>query len=92
MEVVSTISCNGNIVINVGPTKDGTIDTIFAERLAQLGSWLRVNSEAVYESKPWKHQNDSSKRDAWYTSNNGFVYIFILDSIGPKKTNFNLRS
>lgn len=36
-ELVTTVSCNGNILINVGPTKHGTIEPIFVERLTQMG-------------------------------------------------------
>ena len=35
-QVVITVSCGGNILINVGPTKQGTIIPIFEERLTQL--------------------------------------------------------
>lgn len=33
-----------------------------------MGSWLRTNGEAIYESHPWIHQNDSKTPDVWYTS------------------------
>lgn len=36
-EVVSTVSCNGNILINVGPSKSGVIHPIFVDRLKALG-------------------------------------------------------
>lgn len=36
-EVVTTVSCNGNILINVGPSKGGIIHPIFVERLQALG-------------------------------------------------------
>ena len=60
-----TISCGGNILINVGPTHDGRIVPIFEERLLQLGAWLDVNGEAVYSSKPWTYQNDTHTPDIW---------------------------
>jgi alpha-L-fucosidase len=41
-EVVKTVSTGGNILINVGPTKEGTIAPIFEERLTQLGDWLKA--------------------------------------------------
>ncbi|CAG9126963.1 unnamed protein product [Plutella xylostella] len=66
-EVVSTVSCGGNALINVGPTKEGTIAPIFQERLLSFGKWLRVNGEAIYESSPWQHQNDSRNTNVWYT-------------------------
>ena len=40
--VVETISCGGNMLINVGPTKEGNILPIFQERLKSLGDWLKV--------------------------------------------------
>ncbi|XP_022253093.1 alpha-L-fucosidase-like [Limulus polyphemus] len=45
--LTETISCGGNILINVGPTPDGRIPLIFEERLRQLGQWLKVNGEAI---------------------------------------------
>ncbi|CAN8021386.1 unnamed protein product [Ixodes persulcatus] len=79
-ELASTVSCNGNILINVGPTKDGVIEPVFEERLLQLGRWLGVNGEAVYGSKPWKHQNDTLTPGIWYTTNKDMdvVYVFVL--------------
>jgi len=62
-------SCGGNILINVGPTADGMIIPIFEERLRQLGSWLQVNGEAIYASKPWKHQNDTVTPNVWSVAN-----------------------
>ena len=36
-ELVVTVSCNGNVLMNVGPTKDGIISPIFEERLRGIG-------------------------------------------------------
>jgi len=63
-----TRSCGGNILINVGPTADGMIKPVFEERLRQLGSWLQVNGEAIYASKPWTHQNDTVTPAVWLVS------------------------
>ena len=41
--VIETISCGGNMLINVGPTKEGNIMPIFQERLKSLGDWLKVS-------------------------------------------------
>lgn len=54
-------------MINVGPTKEGIIVPIFQKRLLQLGIWLQINGEAIYDTSPWHHQNDSLNPNVWYT-------------------------
>ena len=58
-------SCDGNVLMNVGPTADGRIDPIFQERLEPMGDWLRVNGEGIYGTKPRREQNDSTTPDIW---------------------------
>ena len=41
-QLVSTVSCNGNMLLNVGPTADGRIVPVFEERLMEMGAWLEV--------------------------------------------------
>jgi len=81
-EIVSTVSCNGNILINVGPTSQGTIAPIFEERLTQIGGWLEKNGEGIYATKPWTHQNDSLSESphVWYTQSKDetIVYGIVL--------------
>ena len=61
-----TLSCGGNMLMNVGPTKDGKIIPIFEERLRQFGGWLAVNGEGVYSTVPWSHQKDNATTAIWY--------------------------
>ena len=79
-QIVETVSCNGNVLINVGPTKEGTICPIFQERMTQMGQWLGVNGEAIYGTRPFKHQNDSisTHPQVWYTQKSDAVYAIAL--------------
>ena len=78
-ELASTISCGGNLLLNVGPTHDGRIVPIFEERLRQMGRWLDINGAAVYGSRPWSVQNDTATSGVWYTQREGAVYAMVLE-------------
>ena len=45
-------SKGGNYLLNVGPTSHGEIPEPSVERLAAVGKWMGVNSEAIYGSGP----------------------------------------
>ena len=46
-QLADTVSKGGNLLVDVGPTKEGTIPLIMQDRLQQMGKWLNVNGEAV---------------------------------------------
>lgn len=82
--MVITVSTGGNILINIGPTQSGLIQPIFVERLRGMGKWLQINGEAIYESRPWKFQNDTKLKNIWFTSkptknHRTIVYAIVLD-------------
>ncbi|XP_064459150.1 alpha-L-fucosidase-like [Ornithodoros turicata] len=91
-EIAKTISCNGNVLISVCPTKDGVISPIYELLLRQLGAWLRINGEAVYGTRSWLIHHDTASNDVWYTASKDgrVVYAFVLT--WPKDGKLILRS
>jgi alpha-L-fucosidase len=51
--LVGVVANGGNLLLNVGPTGQGTIPWAQAERLLGLGWWLRTNGQAIYGTRPW---------------------------------------
>jgi alpha-L-fucosidase len=53
MMLCDIVSRGGNLLLDIGPAADGTIPVVMEERLAQIGSWLKVNGEAIYGTRPF---------------------------------------
>ncbi len=47
----------GNLLLNIGPTADGSVPQEATERLVPVGNWLKRNGEAVY--------GDMTRADWW---------------------------
>ena len=46
-----TSAGNGNLLFNVGPMADGTIEPLQVTRLQEMGKWLKVYGESIYGTK-----------------------------------------
>jgi alpha-L-fucosidase len=53
-QLVDIVSKNGNLLLNIGPRSDGTIPDEVQQVLRDVGSWLAVNGDAIYGTRPWK--------------------------------------
>jgi alpha-L-fucosidase len=51
--LVDTVSKNGTFILNLPGMPDGTIDSKEIAVLEQVSAWLKVNGEAIYETRPW---------------------------------------
>jgi alpha-L-fucosidase len=72
------IGMGGNVLLNVAPMEDGTIDPEQEKRLLEFGEWLVPNGEAVYESVaglPPGHFNGAST----LSKDRSELYLFYFD-------------
>lgn len=56
--LVDVVAKNGNLLLNIGPKADGTIPEQDQDILTEIGDWLVVNGEAIYQSRPWRVSSD----------------------------------
>jgi alpha-L-fucosidase len=50
--LVDVVAKGGNLLLNIGPGPDGSWADAAYDRLAALGSWMKVNSVAIYATRP----------------------------------------
>jgi alpha-L-fucosidase len=76
--LLKTVGGGGNLLLNVGPMPDGRIEPRQADRLREMGAWLKKYGEAVYGTTggPYKpHDRLASARK----DNTVFIYLFNSD-------------
>ena len=84
-EMVEVISRNGNFLINIGPKGDGTLVPEQVERLKAMGKWLKINGDAIYDSRYWKVFEQKADHLAFTCKGKNF-YALVLKKPKPAFT------
>ncbi|MEQ6120935.1 alpha-L-fucosidase [Reichenbachiella sp. MALMAid0571] len=78
--LVDIVIKGGNLLLNIAPTPDGKWQQGAYDLLAEFGDWIKVNGEAIYNSKPiapFKEGNIGMTQQ-----NDGSAYFFYLAAEG----------
>jgi len=51
--LVDIVSKNGNLLLNIPVRGDGTIDDDERRIVAEIGAWMKINSESIYDTRPY---------------------------------------
>lgn len=67
-QLCDIVSKNGNLLLNVGPYADGSFHPDAVRILEEIGDWLALNGEAIYESRPFAvaAEGPTTEEDADY--------------------------
>ena len=76
--LVKAVARNGNLLLDVGPDAHGELDPEAVRVLKEVGGWLKINGEAIYETRPAKPYELGN---VFFTGTaDGTIYAIILSS------------
>lgn len=73
--LVNTVSCGGNLLMNVGPTARGTFDDRADDALGVYREWMKLHADAVYGCTQSEYE---APRDCRLTQNQDKLYVHIF--------------
>ncbi|MDO5968774.1 alpha-L-fucosidase [Flavivirga aquimarina] len=83
--LIDAAAKGGNYLLNIGPMGDGTIPQPSLDRLDKIGKWVKVNSEAIFNTEKLLgnyQQGESIK----YTKKKGQSVYYGISLVQPKET------
>ncbi|MBW8780494.1 MAG: alpha-L-fucosidase [Verrucomicrobia bacterium] len=66
------VSKNGNLLLNIPVRGDGSIDEKETAIVEEIGAWMKVNGEAIYDTRPWKRFGEGPASEGAAINAQGF--------------------
>ena len=90
--LIGNVSLNGNLMLNIGPTSNGSVPYEIEKRFEEVGNWLANYGKSVYDAGAFDLRNDLHDwgLTTYKKGKNGKNYIFlnIFDSQPGKVLKF----
>ena len=62
--LVDIVSKNGNLLLNIPVRGDGSIDEKELKVVEGITAWMEINSECIYETRPWHIYGEGPKAES----------------------------
>jgi alpha-L-fucosidase len=84
LQLIDKVSGGGNFLLDIGPDEHGKIPPIMQERLLQIGEWMNINNESIYNTVRWRiaSQWGEGRRD--YKPSSGSEDLLMTLTVDPK--------
>src|SRR5690606_3336223 len=77
--LIEKVAGGGNLLLDVGPTADGRIPVIQQQRLFDIGAWLDINGEAIYETRKWELDSNTKQENVFFTKKGNTLYVLCTE-------------
>ena len=83
LQLIDKVSRGGNFLLDIGPDEHGKIPPIMQERLLQIGDWIKINGEAIYNTVRWKTTSQWSEGRQDYKPKHGDGDLLLKLTVDP---------
>ncbi|KAK9415983.1 putative Glycoside hydrolase superfamily [Seiridium unicorne] len=83
--LVDIVSKNGNYLLDIGPTGNGSILDIEAQHLRDAGAWIKDHSEAIFNTTSWFIAAEEGE-DVRFTTTVDAFYILVMNQLNGSLT------
>ncbi len=80
--LIEKVAGGGNLLLDIGPTADGRIPVIQQQRLLDIGAWLDINGEAIYETQKWEGAENNKQDNIFFTKKGNDLYVHCTEFPG----------
>ena len=77
--LIAKVAGGGNLLLDIGPTADGRIPVIQQQRLLDMGNWLNINGEAIYETRAWEGSANNTTENVYFTKKGNDLYVLCTE-------------
>ena len=82
--LITSVALDGNMLLNIGPNADGSVQSWQADIMARIGDWMKVHGEAIYGCVGERQAPFSNNLAPWRTTKKGeTLYLHLLRYPGP---------
>ncbi|MBK6975981.1 MAG: alpha-L-fucosidase [Cytophagaceae bacterium] len=82
--LVEIVAKGGNLLLGVGPTPEGLLLDEQIKKLEEIGNWLKINGEGIYETRAIDNFKNNS---TYFTASKDGKLIYAIQLLGKERKN-----